>query len=319
MAYTLQVGREAMEERLAVLVVTIEELEEKLEGFVKGQEDIEELYRGQVKQNKETVAVFTADEDLQKALDAWIAKGKYEKLLDLWVKGLIFNWEKLYEEIKPCRISLSTYPFAKERYWVPANKSQSSGSSAATISASVSFLHPLVQQNTSNASGLQFSSKFSGQEFFLRDHVVKGEKVLPGVAYLEMARAAMEQATGTLEQGKIGIHLKNIVWTQPIVVGEQAVQVHIGVYPEDNEEIGVSIPIYKSDINRNHSEMTSFFSGKTGESILQVLLTENNLEKIALYWVNGGKIQWESLHKGTNICRIFLPTYPFEKLRCLPD
>jgi polyketide synthase PksN len=246
MAYTLQVGREAMEERLAVLVASIEELEEKLEGFVKGQEDIEELYRGQVKQNKETVAVFTADEDLQKALDAWIAKGKYEKLLDLWVKGLIFNWEKLYEEIKPRRISLPTYSFAKERYWVPKNKSQSGESSVAAISASASFLHPLVQQNTSNVSGLQFSSKFTGQEFFLRDHVVKGQKVLPGVAYLEMARAAMEQASGTLEEG-VGIHLKNIVWNQPVIVGEQAVQVHIGLYPEDNGEIAYEI--YSDDID----------------------------------------------------------------------
>jgi len=68
-----------------------------------------------VKRNKETLAVFIADEDLQQAIDSWISKGKYSKIIDLWVKGLVVDWSKLYGETKPQRISLPTYPFAKER------------------------------------------------------------------------------------------------------------------------------------------------------------------------------------------------------------
>ena len=35
---------------------------------------MEDIYRGQVKRNKEAVGVFTADEDLQKAIESWVAK-----------------------------------------------------------------------------------------------------------------------------------------------------------------------------------------------------------------------------------------------------
>jgi acyl transferase domain-containing protein len=35
------------------------------------------------------------------------------------VKGLVFDWKRLYGERKPKRISLPTYPFARERYWIP--------------------------------------------------------------------------------------------------------------------------------------------------------------------------------------------------------
>ena len=42
MAYTLQVGREAMEERLGMVVSSVEQLAEKLEAYIEGQHDIED-------------------------------------------------------------------------------------------------------------------------------------------------------------------------------------------------------------------------------------------------------------------------------------
>ena len=52
LAYTLQVGREAMEERLGLIVGSTKELAEKLQGFVDGKaESIEELYVGQAKRD----------------------------------------------------------------------------------------------------------------------------------------------------------------------------------------------------------------------------------------------------------------------------
>jgi polyketide synthase PksN len=35
------------------------------------------------------------------------------------VKGLVFDWNRLYGKRKPKRISLPTYPFAREHYWIP--------------------------------------------------------------------------------------------------------------------------------------------------------------------------------------------------------
>src|SRR5262249_38492824 len=114
LAYTLQVGREAMEEGLALQVRSLQELEEKLHRYVEGGPEGGKWYRGQVKQYKGTVALLDADEEQQEAIGKWFQRGKYEKLLQWWVKGLTIDWRQLYGEQKPGRISLPTYPFAQE-------------------------------------------------------------------------------------------------------------------------------------------------------------------------------------------------------------
>jgi polyketide synthase PksN len=99
------------------------------------------------------------------------------------------------------------------------------------------FIHPLLHENTSDLFEQRFRSTFSGHEFFLKDHIVKGRRVLPGVAYLEMARAAVEKASRISEEGVQGIQLRNIVWARPLTVNEGPVDVHIGIVPEDSGEM----------------------------------------------------------------------------------
>ncbi|NKB23495.1 MAG: PfaD family polyunsaturated fatty acid/polyketide biosynthesis protein [Kiritimatiellae bacterium] len=236
-AYTLQVGREAMEERLGLVVDSKKELEEQLQAFMEGKEDVEDMYLGRVKRNQDGLVVYAADDDMAKMVEAWAAKGKYNKLLDLWVKGLNVDWNKLYGENKPQRISLPTYPFARERYWIEGNADCGLG-----IAETGKELHPLVHENTSDVSELRFSSTFTGKEFFFADHPVKGEKILPGTAYLEMVREAVEQACGKLVKDHQSIiHLNNVVWARPISVGTNPQEVHIGLFPEENGEIAYEI------------------------------------------------------------------------------
>ncbi|WP_217557309.1 SDR family NAD(P)-dependent oxidoreductase [Paenibacillus sp. GbtcB18] len=118
-AYTLQVGREAMEERLAFVIKSHDELENMLSSFIAGNVENEEMYRGQIRENKETLDLFISDEELMEGINKWILRGKYSKLLNLWSKGLSFDWNNLYGEMKPQKISLPTYPFAQDRYWAP--------------------------------------------------------------------------------------------------------------------------------------------------------------------------------------------------------
>ena len=151
-AYTLQVGREAMEARLGVIAASMAELRAKLQAFVAAEPGIEDLYRGQLKREKDALALFAADEDIAKTIAGWAAKGKYGKLLELWVKGLWFDWSTLYGEVKPRRISLPTYPFAKERYWVPEPVAAVAGIGGVAKPAR-EVLHPLLHENTSDLSG----------------------------------------------------------------------------------------------------------------------------------------------------------------------
>ena len=251
MAYTLQVGREAMEHRLGLMVTSVDELREKLSAYVSGKTDIEDCYRGEVRRNKEALSLFTADEDLQRAIEAWVAKGKYAKVLELWAKGLPFDWSKLYEDGsaygqgRPRRISLPTYPFAQERYWIePSEGATSSGVAPQSQGEHAAVLHPLLQRNTSDLSGQRFSSRFAGSEFYLSDHVVSGSRVLPGVCYLEMARAAVEHSVGQeLGEGR-RVVLRGVVWLRPLVV-EGAREVHIGLNEREDGEI--EFEVYTTD------------------------------------------------------------------------
>ncbi|MCW3464993.1 SDR family NAD(P)-dependent oxidoreductase [Chitinophaga nivalis] len=223
-AYTLQTGREAMKERLACCVTDIPELLNSLETFIhKRPETTHTLYQGEVNIHKESATVW-ADEDGEQEGWSWIAKGAYDRLLLAWVAGYPINWQLLYHTGNPGRISLPTYPFAKENYWI--NVADEIGKKT------VSHLHPLLQSNTSTLQQQRFSSTFNGTEFFLRDHVLNGKKVLPGMAYLEMARMAVvlaQEAPGEV------IELKQEIWFQPLIVAEKPVEVHISLYEQQGD------------------------------------------------------------------------------------
>ena len=139
MTYTLQVGRDMMDCRLATMATSPQELKQKLEGFVNGQEGLADLYCSRVKPNREDLALLVGDEELRETIDKWIRRKKFSKLLGLWVKGLSFDWNNLYSDSKPRRISLPTYPFKKERCWLPETVS------AATAKAPRDAIQPQPQ------------------------------------------------------------------------------------------------------------------------------------------------------------------------------
>ncbi|WP_394849111.1 SDR family NAD(P)-dependent oxidoreductase [Pendulispora brunnea] len=234
-AYTLQTGREAMEQRLAFTASNLDSLREKLIGYLDGALEkgrIEECFRGEVKTNKDALFGLSADEDIASLIRTWLEKGKYGKLLELWVKGLAFDWSQLYPDGTPRGIPLPAYPFARDRYWaeIPAI-----GRGMLTERV----LHPLVHRNISSFDLQRFSSTFDGSESFLRDHRVQGSKVLPGVCYLEMARAA---AAASLEcDADTAWTLRNVVWMRPVVV-DAACEVHIRL--RMSEEGAIEFEVY---------------------------------------------------------------------------
>ncbi|WP_418116364.1 SDR family oxidoreductase [Variovorax sp. NFACC27] len=114
-------------------------------------------------------------------------------------------------------------------------------------------LHPLVHRNTSSLAEQRFSSVFTGEEFFLADHVVKGQRVLPGVAYLELARAAVVQALELAASQARDVRLEQVVFAQPVVVGDAPVEVHIALVPQD---VGlVSFEVYTQVVGEEEARV----------------------------------------------------------------
>ncbi|WP_258298149.1 PfaD family polyunsaturated fatty acid/polyketide biosynthesis protein, partial [Paenibacillus peoriae] len=176
-AYTLQVGRETMDHRLAFMAASRQECLQALDAYLRSGMSPGNLM-GYVKGSGEpTAATFGKISPPVGGLDS---------IGEQWVREGEVDWSKLYGEATPRRISLPGYPFARERYWM----SRRAGSASEAEARHTSVLHPLVQRNTSDLTEQRYSSRWSGEELFLKDHVVQGRKMLPGVAYLEMALQA---------------------------------------------------------------------------------------------------------------------------------
>ena len=244
LAYTLQVGREAMKYRLAVVVRNVATLQKKLKTYLISEEKAR-VFTGKLDRWNNLQSLFNGKNG-REFIKNLIVQKEWEKLAAIWAQGFEIDWKACYGN-QGKRISLPKYPFAKERYWL-----EERDEGVRLKAGGCARLHPLVHENTSNFEEQRFSSTFMGDEFFLTHHVVQGQKVLPGVAYLEMARAAVEQTISTLSTGSgqaVGsladdpteIQLKNVVWAGPLVVKGDAIEVQIGLFPEEHGQIHYEI------------------------------------------------------------------------------
>lgn len=215
LAHTLQVGREAMNVRLAFVVASIAQLEVKLAAFGRDEQGVEQSFQGVLDHDRDGMSVLADDDDMMEAVDKWIARKKLAKLADLWVRGMELDWKKLYAGRRVPLVSLPTYPFARDRYWFEGSAGQ-----VGLASAGTPMLHPMVHRNTSDFFQQSYAASFSGDELFLADHQIghgdSKQKILPGVAYLEMARAAVELA---LPSAGRRLEIRNVAWAQPVIVG----------------------------------------------------------------------------------------------------
>lgn len=145
----------------------------------------------------------------------------FENLMQIasaYAQGNNFDWKQLFDDTCGVRIPMPTYPFDTESYWLTGTGTVDTGKSRPGI------WHPLVQTNISVLEEQRFSSVFSGEEFFLKDHVLMNQKLLPAVSYIEMARAAGEFST----ERKV-TSINNIIWAKPVISEGEPLEVMISV------------------------------------------------------------------------------------------
>ncbi|SFR98106.1 non-ribosomal peptide synthetase [Anaeromicropila populeti] len=194
-AYTLQTGREAMKYRAAFLVTSINELKNKLENYtVNGQSD-----------------------DCS-------SNDKLSSTVSRWTNGENVDWNEFYS-VPLEKIALPTYPFEKSRYWISMQNNNHTYHD--------SKKQPLIDEvllAKSLRNGVTFQKLVTAQDFIAKDHVVKGNCVMPGTSYLEMALEGVSHFE-TLSDVK----LQNVYWLQQLIV-EQDKQKQIHIIIEQKEE-----------------------------------------------------------------------------------
>ncbi|MER0244441.1 SDR family NAD(P)-dependent oxidoreductase [Streptomyces sp. HSW2009] len=239
-AHTLQQGREAMEERLAIVADDLGGLIGALEAYLAGTGSPRVHTgnsRGAKSQSKLLVGLFE-DSDMMAGL---LRERRLDKVAELWVEGIAPDWSLLHAGRPLRRVPLPGYAFAKERCWVtgPANPRPAG--------AAVDQLHPLLHRNSSTLEGLRFSATFTGREFFLTDHRVGGQKLLPAVAYLEMALAAVRAALPE-QADAADLRVRDVVWLRPCTVGDQPRTVHVTLTPGEHTD-AIAFRIHSDEVH----------------------------------------------------------------------
>lgn len=133
----------------------------------------------------------------------------------------------------------------------------------------------------------------------------------------------------------IGLHpeisLANLAYT--LQVGREAMESRLAMVVNNRDElleglrtyldtvpagpeIPAVIPMYSGEPETDPLLIQNLLSGREGEIFLQSLLAGKKLDKIAMYWTQGGRIPWEAIHEGEKRRIIPLPTYPFQRRFC---
>ena len=147
--------------------------------------------------------------------------------------------------------------------------------------STTSVIHPLLHSNTSDLNEQRYTSTFTGEEFFLFDHQVAlngmNQKVLPGVAYLEMARAAIDQAWPARPDAAI-LELRNTMWAQPLVVDPKR-QVSIALTANDDDQI--ESEVYSRDAGKRivHCRRLAVWSREAAPATLDLEQLKGKLQQ----------------------------------------
>ena len=212
LAYTLQVGREAMKQRIGFVVNSLSQLGTKIDELLalKDQEQLPEgIFQG-------TKGQHLSDENNSEAMSKPSQKcydeKQYKNLLGLWINGEEIDWNKLYTKIKPSIISLPSYPFAKEKYWQSTDNNDSSGLSKKQT-------HPFLQQNRTLLGMSVFSSKLFASNRLLKTHPLHLKQYLSEACCLEMTHAALRESFP--EEVALGtILLEQVRWGSPAIISQ---------------------------------------------------------------------------------------------------
>lgn len=133
----------------------------------------------------------------------------------LHAHGAPIDWDAVHRDESPRKVTLPTYPFQRERYWIDTT---GEGVRASVRKTEIdSSAHPLLGRRIRSAvRDVQFEATIDLQSVsFLGDHRKRGAAVFPATAYLEMARAA---AARIFKRDDVTI--EDVVMFEPLLIDD---------------------------------------------------------------------------------------------------
>jgi FkbH-like protein len=146
-AFTLQMGREALRFRVAFVIYDTLELVEKLSAFLR-KEKVGYFYGGDARDDVSKEVVEAAD--AHEAARAWVSGSDV-----VWSLAAHWDSEKPHQ-----RISLPTYPFLGKRHWMPSNRTSPGSVQPPKLPLYSEILDMLSQKIISQSQATMFIQTF---------------------------------------------------------------------------------------------------------------------------------------------------------------
>jgi polyketide synthase PksN len=129
-AYTLQVGRDPLPQRIAMVVGSRQELLINLKNYLMREQGgsagdqslAAPVYRGNAEDDYPKLESLISGPRGEEFISSLISDGDLERLGAFWAKGGKVPWRDLHKGHKHKIVSLPTYPFDHHRYWIGHEK-----------------------------------------------------------------------------------------------------------------------------------------------------------------------------------------------------
>ncbi|KQW14882.1 hypothetical protein ASD08_28705 [Streptomyces sp. Root369] len=160
------------------------------------------------------------------------ALGLATSVAEDFLQGAEVDWTTLFAGASAVPVDLPTYPFQRKRYWLTPPASRA-GAATPTASGGRPLDHPLLSTSLHLARTDEYvlTGRLSHEtQPWLGDHLVAGAALLPGTAFVELARCAGEQV-GRPVLAELGV-------TAPLVMpahGDITLQVSVGPVNEEGQ------------------------------------------------------------------------------------
>ncbi|MFF4591164.1 SDR family NAD(P)-dependent oxidoreductase [Streptomyces sp. NPDC001388] len=217
-ARTLREGRVPMRERVVFRADGPQRWAAQLEAVAAGEEPPPGCVRGRVGVN---TPEGLDDDDLAALAARWLEQGRAEKFATAWAQGLQLDWARWPEHGR--RVHLPAYAFARTRHWFTPTAPSPRGAAAVPPGRKQT---PALGEGRPDGAGWSFPLRFDTTQDYVRDHLVGGDRIVPGVVALELATAAARVAAGDGLAGRVP-QIRNAVWIRPLLVGEDGLSARL--------------------------------------------------------------------------------------------
>lgn len=218
-SYTLSEGRSHFNFRFAAVVDTTESLVQCLTAVSSGHPEEWQCYFGSnAVQNGTSTGIRTEISQLISRLnespEGEQVREIFDRLARHYTDGGDLDLNIFFRQHRTRTVELPAYPFDRLRCWADR---MNAGHDSDAINC-----HMDRSMVTADETEQIYQLVVDGSEFYLREHVIDGNKVFPAVAFLELAIRAGERFSSSEH-----LSIQNIVFAAPLTVGSAPVTIQI--------------------------------------------------------------------------------------------